>query len=99
MKYDINHGDKKSNRYSFVKLLIQPQLGSGLNFVFLPSDPGELVDQLKLIVLEKGGGNDNPMLSEEIVAITDKLLQYQCITTNQHQNLLGTFTEKDLFVE
>ena len=88
------------------------QLESGLNqntratspsksliCVFIPSDPDELVDQLKLIVLEKVGGNDNPMLSEQIVASTDKLLQYQCITTNQHQNLISTFTKKDQFVD
>ena len=99
MKYDITYEDKKLNRYSFIKRLLQPQLGSGLNFVFLLSDPDELVDQLKLIVLEKVGGNDNPMLSEQIVAITDKLLQYQGITTNQHQNLMSTFTKKDQFVE
>ena len=70
------------------------QLGSGLNFtpgrskslicVFLPSDPDELVDQLKLFYFGKVRGNDNPMLSEQIIAIADKLLQYQCITTNQH---------------
>ena len=28
--------------------------------IFLPSDPDEVVDQLKSIVLEKIGGNDNP---------------------------------------
>ena len=75
MNYDINYGDKKSKRYYFIKDLSNQykyreipyrdsQWGSGLNFVFLPSDPDELVDQLKLIVLEKVGGNDNPMLSE-----------------------------------
>ena len=87
-------------------------MGSGLNqytrgsspskssiCIFLPSDPDELVDQLKLIVLEKVGGNDNPMLSEQIIVIADKLLQYQCITTNQHQNLISTFTKKDQFVD
>ena len=110
MKYNIYYGDKKSHRYYFIKAMLQPQLGSGLNFtgqrpanpvvcVFLPSDPDELVDQLKLIVLEKVGGNDNPMLSEQIIAIADKLLQYQCITTNQHQNLVSTFTKKDQFVD
>ena len=67
--------------------------------ITLPSDPDELVDQLKLIVLEKVGGNDNPMLSEQILAIADKLLQYQCITTNQHQNIVSAFTKKDQFVE
>ena len=84
---------------NIIKYLFQPQFGSGIKFVFLPSDPDELVDQLKLIVLEKVGGNDNPMLSEQIIAIADKLSQYQCITTNQHQNLIITFTKKDQFVE
>ena len=97
MKYDLNYGDKKSNRYFLIKVLIikyskagfanqeiYQQSGSGLNFIFLPSDPDELVDQLKLLYFETVGGNDNPMLSEQIIAIADKLLQYQCITTNQH---------------
>ena len=111
MKYNINYGDKKSKRYYFIKHLINQyiyqhipyqlsQLGSGYHqYVFLPSDPGELVDQLKLLYFEKVGGNDNPMLSEQIIAIADKLLQYQCITTNQHQNLVSTFTKKDQFVD
>ena len=116
MNYDLNYGDKKSNRYNFIKSVLQPQIGSGLNFtgqrlanpvvcVFLPSDPDELVDQLKLLYFEKVGGNDNSMLSEQITAIADKLLQYQCITTNQHQNLhstfglISTFTKKDQFVD
>ena len=51
MKYDLNYGLKKSSRYNIIKYLLQPQFGSGLkNFIFLPSDPDELVDQLKLIV-------------------------------------------------
>ena len=108
MKYDLNYGDKKSKRYYFIKDLInqyiyrdqQSQLGSGFNqYVFLPSDPDELVDQLKLLYFEKVGGNDNPMLSEQIIAIADKLSQYQCITTNQHQNLVSIFTKKDQFVD
>ena len=65
MNYDLNYGGKKSNRYNFIKRLLQTQLGSGLNkLIFLPSDPDVLVDQLKLIVLGKVGGNDNPMLSK-----------------------------------
>ena len=99
MKYNIYYGDKKSHRYYFIKAMLQPQIGSGLNFIFLPFDPDELVDQLKLLYFEKVGGNDNPMLSEQIIAIADKLLQYQCITTNQHQNLVSTFTKKDQFVD
>ena len=91
MKYDLNYGDKKSSRYNIIKYLFQPQLGSGIKFVFLPYDPDELVDQLKLIVLEKVGGNDNPMLSEQIIAIADQLLENECITTNQHQNIVSAF--------
>ena len=94
----------KSRRYHLIKAIFntyyqQPQLETGLNFIFLPSDPDELVDQLKLLHFEKVGGNDNPMLSEQIIAIADKLLQYQCITTNQHQNLVSTFTKEDQFVD
>ena len=110
MKYNINSGDKKSSRYYLIKAIFntyyqQPQLGTGLNFIFLPSDPDKLVDQLKLLYFEKVGGNDNPLLNEQIIAIADKLLQYQCITTNQHQNmhstfgLVSTFTKKDQFVD
>ena len=111
MKYNLNYGDKKSKRYYFIKDLINQykyqhipyqlsQLGSGFNqYVFLPSDPDELVDQLKLLYFEKVGGNDNPMLNEQIIAIADKLLHYQCITTNQHQNILSAFTKKDQFVD
>ena len=99
MKYNINYGDKKSHRYYFIKAMLQLQIGSGLNFIFLPSDPDELVDQLKLLYFEKVGGNVNPMLIEQIIAIADKLLQYQCITTNQHQNILSAFTKKGQFVD
>ena len=141
MKYDLNYGDKKSNRYQFIKLYSRYQLqgytqgfagssaqgytqahdlqgfagssatapaqdytqgftGSGLResyreysrsstqqYIFLPSDPDELVDQLKLLYFEKVGGNDNPQLNEEIIAIIDKLLEYECISPSQHQNI------------
>ena len=57
--------------------------GSGLNgetprsyaqqYIFLPSDPDELVDQLKLLYFEKVGGNDSFLINEQIIAIVDKL--------------------------
>ena len=81
MNYDMNYGDKKSMRYYVNKDLINQytyqqsqslnnQLGSELNgetsqIIFLPSDPDELVDQLKLLYFEKLGGNDNPQLNEQ----------------------------------
>ena len=43
-------------------------------YVFLPSDPDELVDQLKLLYFEKNGGNDSFLINEQIIAIIDKLL-------------------------
>ena len=61
--------------------------GSTQQYIFLPSDPDELVDQLKLLYFEKVGGNDNPQLNEQIIAIIDKLLEYECISPSQHQNL------------
>ena len=87
MKYNINYGDKKSIRYYFIKDLHNQyyQLGSGLpsyarsnsqsyanQYVFLPSDPDELVDQLKLLWFEKLGGNDSFPLNEQFIAIVDK---------------------------
>ena len=50
-------------------------------------------------MLEKVGGNGNPMLSEQIVAIADNFLEYECLATNQHQNFVSAFTKKDQFVE
>ena len=104
MNCNIYYEDKKSKRFYFIKGSINQyiyskagftnqlsQLGCGLNFVFLPYDPDELVDQLKLLYFEKVGGNDNPQLNEQIIGIVDKLLEYGCISTNQQQNLQSIF--------
>ena len=75
--------------------------GSGLNgesyresyrefsqqYNFLPSDPDVLVDQLKLLYFEKVGGNDSFLINEQIISIIDKLLEYECISPSQHQNM------------
>ena len=37
------------------------------------------------------GGNDNPLIDEQIIAITNKLLEYESITTNQQQNIVSAF--------
>ena len=107
MKYNLNYGGKKSSKFNKINYSFQPQLGSGLyqytrvtspsrslTCIFLQSDPDELVDQLKLIVLEKVEGNDNPLLIEQIIAIVDKLLEYECITTNQHQKIISAINSK-----
>ena len=81
--------------------------GSGLNgetsrsstqqYIFLPSDPDDLVDQLKLLCFEKVGGNDSFLINEQIIAIIDKLLEYECISPSQHQNIRSTFGSSTLF--
>ena len=65
-----------------------PRENSSSRFIFLPSDPNELVDRLELLYQEIIGGNDNPQLKQEIVAIVDKLLEYQCISTELDAALL-----------
>ena len=56
-------------------------------YIFLPSDSDELVDQLKLLYFKKVGGNDSFLINEQIIAIIDKLLEYECISPSQHQNI------------
>ena len=71
-KYNITYGDEKPNRYHFIKELYSgyQQLENGLNqYIFLPSDPDELVDQLKLLSFKKVGRNDSFLLNEQIIAI------------------------------
>ena len=64
-----------------------PARSSTQQYIFLPSDPDELVDKLKLLYFEKVGGNDSFLINEEIIAIIDKLLEYECISPSQHQNI------------
>ena len=72
------------------------QKGKGLEgsktineFIFLPSDPHELCNRLKLLYQEKIGGNNNPQIDQEIMAISDKFLEYEIITTEQHENMIS----------
>ena len=61
----MNYGDKKSNNFIIIKHFYQQErdLHTEIKFIFLSSDPDELVDQLILIVLEEVRGNDNSILS------------------------------------
>ena len=56
--------------------------------IFLSSDPNELCDRLKLLLEEKHAGNNSDLINDEIVVIVDKLLEYKCITKNQHKQIL-----------
>ena len=75
MNFNIKQRGRKSTRdKSMIKLLKSPAiLASGISTIFLPSDPNELCDILKLILKEKQAGNVSNIFSEEIFAILDKL--------------------------
>ena len=57
--------------------------------IFLPSDPNELCDRLKLLLQEKKAGNNSNIIKDEIVVIIDKLLEYKCISKKQHKQILN----------
>ena len=90
---DIKAQANKSTRdRTLIKLLKSPGLmlsASGVSkTIILSSDPNELCDRLKLLLLEKHGGNNSNLIHEENVAIVDKLLEYKCISKKQHKQIL-----------
>ena len=91
MKYKLKNKGRPSIRHnSMIRLLNQtPITASGFTkTIFLSSDPNELCDRLKLLLQEKHGGNNSNLIDEEIVIIVDKLLEYKCISKNQHNQIL-----------
>ena len=59
-------------------------MASGISTMFLPENPNELCDRFKILLQEKQAGNNSNIIDEEIAAIADELLEYKCISTNQH---------------
>ena len=91
MNYDINSTGRPSVRHnSMIRLLDQPAImASGFSkTIILSSDPNELCDRLKLLLQEKQAGNISEFINEEIVAIVDKLIEYKCISKEQHKQIL-----------
>ena len=43
--------------------------------IFLPSDPNELCDRLRLLLQEKQAGNNSNIFNEEIVVIVNNLVE------------------------
>ena len=87
-KFDIKQKGQKTNRdKSMIKLLKSPAImASGIPItIFLSSDPDELCKRLTLLLREKHAGNNSDIMNQEIVAIVDKLLEYNCISTKQHK--------------
>ena len=54
--------------------------------IFLPSDPNELCDILKLVQQKKQNGNNSDLINEEIFVILDKLLKNNAYLRNNLSN-------------
>ena len=91
MNFDTSRvGNKSTRDRTLIILLNSPAImASGVsNTIFLSSDPNELCDRLRLLLQEKHAGNDSDIINDEIVAIVDKLLEYNCISKKQHKQIL-----------
>ena len=74
---------------SVIKLLKSPTImAPGISTIFLPSDPNELCNKLKLLKLEKKAGNDSDLINKEIIAIVGIILECKCISKKQHTQVL-----------
>ena len=91
MHFDLKaQGNKSTRDRTRIKLFKSPAItASGVsNTIFLSSDAGELCNRLRLLLQEKQAGNNSDIINQEIVAIVDKLLEYKCISTKQHKQIL-----------
>ena len=84
---DKTLGNKNGRDKSLIRLLKSPTIMAGSlkesKLRFLSSNPNELCDRLRLLLQEKQAGNSSGILSEEIIAIADKLIDYKFIPTKQ----------------
>ena len=71
------------------KLLNSPAImASGISkTIILSSDPNELCNRLRLLLQEKHDGNNSNIFNDEIVAIVDKILEYNCISKKQQKQI------------
>ena len=93
MHFDVRGQGRKSTRdRTLIYLLNSPGLmvsASGVSkTIFLSSDPDELCNRLKLILQKKHAGINSDLINDEIVAIVDKLLEYNCLSKKQHKKIL-----------
>ena len=89
--YAKGQGRKSTRDRTLINLLKLPAIvASGIsNTIFLSSNPDELCDRMKLLLKGKHAGNSSDLFNREIVAIVDKLLEYKCLSKNQHKQILN----------
>ena len=73
-------GNKGIKDKSLIKLLKWPAIrGSGVPTLLSQENPNELCDRIKLFLLEKQVGKYSNIFNEKVIAIADKVLEYNCI--------------------
>ena len=90
MDFDNENAARPSTRdKSFVKLLNSPAImASGLSTTFLSSDPNELCDRIKLLIQGKMLEKIVHIINEDNVVIVDKLIEYNCLSKKQYEQIL-----------
>ena len=74
---------------TLLKLLKSPAIMAfRISTIFLSTDPHWLCDRLKLLLQQKQAGNNCKIFNGEIVALTQNILEYKCISIKQHRFLL-----------
>ena len=97
MNFDVNAmGNKSTRGRTLIKLLELPSVmvyasGNSMKLfskvLFLPENPDDLWNRLKLLLQELPAGNNLDIINEEIVAILVKLLEHKYISKKQHKQM------------
>ena len=93
MNFDVKAmGNKSTRDRNFMEILKSPVVlvsaTGNSKTIFLPSDPNELCNRLRLLLQEKKAGNNSKIINDENVAIVDKLVIYKWISKKQHKQIL-----------
>ena len=90
MKFDLKaRGIKSTRNRTLIKLLKSPSLmisaSSVSKTLFFSSDLDELCHKLGLWLQEKKAGKNSKRINDEIVAIVNNLLEYNCMSKKHHK--------------
>ena len=90
MYSDVKAAGIKSTRdRTLINLTKSPAImASGISMIFLAENSNEPCDRLKFLLQQKQAANNSNIFKDKIVAIVDKFLEYKCISTKQHEQLL-----------
>ena len=71
-------GNNSTGDRTLIKLLKSPAImASGISTIFLPSDPDELCNRLKLLLQRKHAGSNSDLINKGIIAIVEKKIRIQ----------------------